>query len=91
MWAFFSISLPFTKVTAPLGSGGKPCRFKSCQAHHVGAPSARLRKPGYVRAGFSSAVLRGSSFSPSKHASMGPGFLVGSGILSTCPAKNSMR
>ena len=38
---------------------------------HVGAPSARLRSPGFVRAGPPSAVLRGSSFSPSKHASMG--------------------
>jgi len=25
---------PFTKVTAPLGSIARACRFKSCRAHH---------------------------------------------------------
>ena len=37
------------------------CRFDSGYRHHVGACSARLRKPSFVRAGFSSSVLRSSA------------------------------
>ena len=51
------------------------------EAHFDGAhKSARLRSPGFVRAGPPSTVLRGSSFSPSKTASMGPP-ICASGVL----------
>ena len=55
------------------------------EARFDGAPnSARLRSPGFVRAGPPSTVLRGSSFSPSKHASMGPP-IRGSGVRIKVP------
>ena len=56
---------------------------------HVGAPSARLRSPGFVRAGPPSAVLRGSSFSPSKRASMGSPISV-SGVRIRTPTLHQM-
>ena len=66
---FYDITFHELRIYIRLGQ--RMQQFDSPYRHHVGACSARLRKPSFVRAGFSSSVLRSSSFTPSKHASLG--------------------
>ena len=47
--------------TRDLGSRGKPCRFKSCYPHHVGAYSVQLEMAIANAVAIFSSVPRGSS------------------------------